>query len=133
MRGHIKSWTEKTPIGSLNKKLVLMDSTERRVRFKKMYKLYLSGASYAEIGKKFKISRERVRQIFKSCSTPEELLNLQKRTQSRLITVEKVDKISNLVRKGLSCKSISDELGYSIDLVKRVSSKYGLQTLKSVS
>ena len=132
MNGYRESWTKKTPIGSLNKKLGSMKANNRRVRFEKMYKLYMEGSSYAQIGKEFNISRERVRQIFKSCSTPQEFLNLQNKSKNRFITTEKVDQIADLVKQGLSCKSISDELGYSIDLVKRVSSKYGLQTLKSV-
>jgi len=105
----------------------------RRERFEHMYELYMGGSSYSEIGKVFKISRERVRQIFRDWSTPEEYTCIKKQVSRRFVTDEKVDRISSLIQKGHSCSEVADELGYSIDLVKRVSSKYRLQRLKSVS
>lgn len=102
-------------------------------RFVNMYEMYLNGDSYEKIGKKFGITRERVRQILKNRSTTDEYAKIKERILNRRVNTWQVKEIANLIGQGHSCRQIAEILGCSIDCVKRVSSKYKFQKLKKVS
>lgn len=106
---------------------------ELRERFANMYKMYLEGYSYEQIGRRYGVTRERVRQIFKSYSSPEQYSQIQQKVLSRRISPRQIENICSLIKLGDSCSKIAETLGCSVDCVKRVSSKYKLQELAKVN
>jgi len=106
--------------------------SELHDRFVTMYEMYLDGHSYEKIGKRFGISRERVRQILKKRSSTDEYEQIRQRVLSRRVNTWQVKEIASLISNGYSCREIAGILGCSIDCVKRVSSKYQFQKLKKV-
>lgn len=102
-------------------------------RFVQMYEMYLDGESYEKIGKRFKLSRERVRQILKNRSSDDEYEQIRTRVLSKRVNTWQVKEIANLIKTGHSCRQIAEVLGCSVDCVKRISSKYKFQELRKVS
>lgn len=111
---------------------IVKTSEQGQDRFATMYEMYLDGHSYEKIGKKFGISRERVRQILKKKSTPDEYELIRQRILSRRVNTWQVKEIANLIEAGNTCRQVADILGCSVDCVKRVSRKYGFQKLKKI-
>lgn len=111
---------------------IVKTSEQGQDRFATMYEMYLDGYSYEKIGKKFGISRERVRQILKKKSTPDEYEAIRQRILSRRVNTWQVKEIANLIQAGNTCRQVADVLGCSVDCVKRVSRKYGFQKLKKI-
>jgi len=107
-------------------------SSELHERFVTMYEMYLDGHSYEKIGKRFGISRERVRQILKKRSSTDEYEKIRQRILNRRVNTWQVKEIASLISNGYSCREIAGILGCSVDCVKRVSSKYNFQKLKKV-
>lgn len=98
-----------------------------------MYEMYLDGESYEKIGKKFRLSRERVRQILKKRSSEDEYEQIRNRILNKRVNTWQVKEIAALILNGYSCREIAGILGCSIDCVKRISSKYKFQELRKVS
>lgn len=97
---------------------------ERHERFYDMYNLFLEGSSYSEIGRKYGITKERVRQILKNYCTAEQYEQVRKRIEQRSLATWFGKEIISQLEAGSSCTQIAKNLNCSVSLVKRISTKW---------
>jgi Mor family transcriptional regulator len=88
-----------------------------------MYDLFLSGASYSQIGNKYKISKERVRQILKSYCSQEQYKKVSERIEQRCLATWFGKEIITQLDVGYTCSQVAKNLNCSLSLVKRISTK----------
>lgn len=105
----------------MDKKLT---KAELHDRYTAMYELYMEGKSYRELGKIFKISAERVRQILHDRSSGNDLVELRRRIDNRCMNTWRNKEICCLLDAGHNCRQISEILSISIWAVRRVSAKH---------
>jgi DNA invertase Pin-like site-specific DNA recombinase len=96
---------------------------ERLSRFSDIYDMYLSGSSYSQIGAKYGITKERVRQILKSYCTAQQYAKVRERIEQRCLSTYLGKEIIAQLEAGHSCSQVAKNLSCSLSLVKRVSAK----------
>lgn len=96
---------------------------ERHDRFSEIYDMYLGGSSYSQIGDKYGITKERVRQILKSYCTAQQYAKVRERIEQRCLSTYLAKEIIAQLEAGHSCSQVARNLGCSLSLVKRVSAK----------
>ena len=97
---------------------------ERTDRFRQVYELYLDGMSFREIGVKFGVSHECIRQLLKRGSTVEEYKVLKMYADKRRGRTWQTTEAINLLNEGNSCSQVAKILGVSLSAVKRLSTEY---------
>lgn len=96
---------------------------ERVSRFSDIYDMYLSGSTYSQIGDKYGITKERVRQILKSYCTAQQYQKVRERIEQRCLSTFLGKEIIAQLEAGHSCSQVARNMGCSLSLVKRVSAK----------
>jgi DNA invertase Pin-like site-specific DNA recombinase len=96
---------------------------ERISRVSDIYDMYLSGSTYSQIGAKYKISKERVRQILVSYCTAQQYAKVRERIERRCLSTYLGKEIIAQLEAGHSCSQVAKNMGCSLSLVKRVSAK----------
>jgi len=98
-------------------------SPEAKQRFADIYDYLMEGKSYAEIGKKFNISKQRIQQIIKSFASASQYAEIRKRIEQRALSTFLGKEVIAQLNAGHSCNKVSKNLGCNVSFVKRVSAK----------
>jgi DNA-binding CsgD family transcriptional regulator len=109
-------------------------SQKRIERYKEMYSLYCEGLTYDQIGQRYGITRERVRQIFLRGASPEEAEHLQSLLRKRRLGAsEQAPQILKLLAEGKTQKQVAEAVGVSVFAVKRVAKKAQVEAWKEAA
>ncbi len=108
----------------------LNQTNHNQDRFFQLYNLYLEGHSYRAIGRRFKISGERVRQILDQYANVEQRQILREEINRRRDTSWQTTEISALLESGRSCREVAELLNLSIHRIKRLSARRTRQIRK---
>lgn len=83
----------------------------------------MEGKSYAEIGAKYNISRQRVQQIIKMFASVNQYAEIRKRIDERTLSTFLGREVIEQLKAGQTCHAIAKTLGCSVSYVKRISTK----------
>jgi DNA invertase Pin-like site-specific DNA recombinase len=101
----------------------LCPSPEAKQRFTDIYDCLMVGKSYAEIGKIYNISKQRVHQIIRHFATSKQYAEIRQRIEQRASSTFLGPEVLIQLDEGHTCNAISKNLGCSVSFVKRISSK----------
>lgn len=101
----------------------LRPSPEAVERFGLIYDYLMEGKSYAEIGKIFGITKQRVQQIVQNFATAKQYAEIRERIEQRNMGTYRGKEIMTQLEAGLSCYAIAKNLNCSVSAVKRLSVK----------
>lgn len=107
------------------------DPAERRQQFLELYELYLDGLTLRQIGARYNVSRECVRQVFKKYATQEEFKTLQELADKRRARTWQTTEAIALLEAGNTCSKVAKLLNISLSAVKRLSAQYNKQKDKA--
>jgi len=109
-------------------------SENRIQRYKNMYSLYCEGLTYEQIGRRYGISKERVRQVLLRGASPEEAEHLQFLLRKRRLGAsEQAPQILKLLAEGRTQKQVAETVGVSVFAVKRVAKKAQVEAWKEAA
>jgi|DEB0MinimDraft_3_1074331.scaffolds.fasta_scaffold33092_4 DNA-binding CsgD family transcriptional regulator len=109
-------------------------SENRIQRYKNMYSLYCEGFTYEQIGRRYGISKERVRQVLLRGASPEEAEHLQFLLRKRRLGAsEQAPQILKLLAEGRTQKQVAETVGVSVFAVKRVAKKAQVEAWKEAA
>jgi len=98
-------------------------SPEAKQRFADIYDYLMEGKNYAEIGKKYKITKQRVQQIIRQFATDKQYAEIKNRIEQRSLSTFLCSEVLIQLEAGHTCSYIAKTLGCSLSFVKRISSK----------
>lgn len=101
----------------------LRPSAEAVQRYGLIYEYLMEGKSYAEIGKIFGITKQRVQQIVQNFATAQQYAEIRERIDKRSMTTHRGREILTQLDSGRTCYEISKDLNCSVSVVKRLEAK----------
>lgn len=102
-------------------------AAERREQFCELYELYLNGLTLRQIGARYGVSRECIRQFFKKYATNEEFKTIKDLADKRRSRTWQTTEALQLLENGYTCSKTASILGVSVSCIKRLSAQYNKQ------